>query len=121
MSKQIKYEISHQAEQLHWESTEIPSMTSGLLIQADMPEKCRCMAFISGKGFRGSYQTSETSWPWRTEAGDWTDNKRNLYRWCPGDNSAGNMADWNRDIYGICCTDLGRKRRRTVYYNYGST
>ena len=46
MSKKIKYEISHQTEQLHWESIEIPSMTSGLLIQADMPEICRCMAFI---------------------------------------------------------------------------
>ena len=53
MSKQIKYEISHQAEQLHWESTEIPSMTSGLLIQADMPEKCRCMAFILVKDSEG--------------------------------------------------------------------
>lgn len=53
MSKQIKYEISHQAEQLHWESTEIPSVTSGLLIQADMPEKCRCMAFILVKDSEG--------------------------------------------------------------------
>ena len=53
MSKQIKYEISHQTEQLHWESIKIPSMTSGLLIQADMPEKCRCMAFILVKDPEG--------------------------------------------------------------------
>ena len=53
MSKQIKYEISHQTEQLHWESTEIPGMISGLLIQADMPEKCRCMAFILVKDPEG--------------------------------------------------------------------
>lgn len=46
MSKTIKYEISRQTEQFHWESIEIPSMTTGLLIQAGMQEKCRCMAFI---------------------------------------------------------------------------
>lgn len=45
-SKTIKYEISRQTEQFHWESIEIPSMTTGLLIQAGMQEKCRCMAFI---------------------------------------------------------------------------
>ena len=54
MSKKIKYEISHQMEQLHWESIEIPSMTSGLLIQADMPEICRCMAFILVKDPEGT-------------------------------------------------------------------
>ena len=48
MSKKIKYEISYQTEQLHWESIEIPSMTSGLLMQADMPEDSKIERYSSG-------------------------------------------------------------------------
>lgn len=117
MSKTIKYEISRQTEQFHWESIEIPSMTTGLLIQAGMQEKCRCMAFILVKDPDGIIRLQKLLGHGEQKLGIGLTTRETSIGGGAGRNPGRNMADWSWNIYRICCPDIRRRHRESVPFD----